>query len=106
MAESVVRLPNLLDTWPGVSETLRKICEGEVKDVETFEKLYATTDCNPARAVYGPPKFVALRRVLRDRDHVSEAHFLGTLLPWIAAKALEVEDLFIDHNHQLPVIEA
>ena len=107
MSDSVLRLPNTLETWPKARETLRRIRDGEAKDVDTFEKLYALNESptiTRARAA-ATPQFVpvALRRVLRDGDHVSERHFLDTLLPWVAGKALDVEQLFLEHNHQLPV---
>ena len=103
--DSVLRLPNTLETWPKARETLRRIRDGEAKDVDTFEKLYAQNESptiTRARAA-ATPKFLSLRRVLRDGDHVSERQFLDTLLPWVAGKALDVEQLFLEHNHQLPV---
>ena len=94
-------LPNKLDSWAKVSENLRKIVQGEVRDVEGFERVY--TSIESYRPKISEPKFAGLRRLLRDGLHVSERHFLDTLLPWIASKALEVESLFRDQNYQLPV---
>ena len=96
-----IHLPNTSESWPRVSENLRKISEGKLQDVEGFEKLY--TCIESTRTGKAEPKFASLRRVLRDGDHVSERHFLDTLSPWIAGKALEVDSLFRDKNHQLPV---
>ena len=98
-----IDLPNRLDSWAKVSETLRKIVQGEAKDVEGFETLYASAESS--RSEYAGSKLEGLRRVLRDGQHVSERHFLDTLLPWIAGKALEVDSLFKDQNNQIPVRE-
>jgi poly(ADP-ribose) glycohydrolase len=92
-------LPNKLDSWAKVSENLRKMVQGEVRDVEGFERVYTSIE-----SFRPEPKFAGLRRVLRDGRHVSERHFLDTLLPWIASKALEVERLFRDQNYQLPLL--
>ena len=99
--EFSIILPNKLDSWAKVSENLRKIVQGEVRDVEGFERVY--TSIEAYRPKIAEPKFAGLRLVLRDGRHVSERHFLDTLLPWIASKALEVESLFRDQNYQLPV---
>ena len=94
-------LPNKLDSWARVSDNLRRIVQGGVQNVADFETAY--TCIESFRPKLAEPKLEGLRRVLRDGRHVSERHFLDTLLPWIAGKALEVEDLFRDQNHQLPV---
>ena len=96
-----IRLPNTLETWTQVCEVLKTISEGKVRSVEDFEDVYPKLFTTSKR--YGHPKFASLRRVLKDAEYVSESHFLDTLLPWMARKALEVEELFKSQDHKLRV---
>lgn len=73
-----------------------------MQDVEEFEKLYLQLEFTGDRALR-TPKFATLRAVLKAAEHITESHFLNTLLPWIAGKALEVEELFRAQGHKLPV---
>ena len=102
---STIALPNTFETWPKVSENLRKIREGQVRDVEEFEKLYIQLEVGSKRAKDAKPTFATLRRALKDADAISEPHFFDTLLPWIAGKALEVDDLFKAQGHEILVRE-
>ena len=103
--KSAIRLPNTFEAWPRVSENLLKIRGGQVRDVQEFEELYTQLECSPKRAEDAKPNFATLRRVLKDANHISERHFLDTLLPWIAGKALEVGDLFTAQGHEISVRE-
>ena len=100
--EKTISLPNTFETWPKVSANLRSIQDGQVHDVEEFEKLYLQLEFTAARALR-TPKFATLRSVLKKAEHVTESHFLDTLLPWIAGKALEVDELFQAQGSELPV---
>ena len=71
-------------------------------DLEEFEKLYLQLEFTATRALR-TPKFATLRAVLKKAEHITESHFLDTLLPWIAGKALEVEELFQPQDSKLPV---
>ena len=99
-----IALPNTFETWPKVSENLRRIRGGQVRDVQEFEKLYTQLEVGK-RTKDAELNFATLRRVLKDANAISERHFLDTLLPWIAGKALEVDDLFQAQGHEIPVRE-
>ena len=98
---STFSLPNTFKTWPRVSDSLRKIQEGQIRELQEFEKIYPQLEFS--RESEADPKFGTLRHVLNDAKHITEPHFLGTLLPWIAGKALQVEELFRAEEHKLPV---
>lgn len=100
--ENAISLPNTFETWPRVSENLRNIQEGQVHDVEEFEKIYLQLEFTAERALR-TPKFATLRTVLKRAEHITESHFLGILLPWIAGKALEVDELFHAQGNKIPV---
>lgn len=98
---STVSLPNTFKRWPEVSENLKKIREGKIQELEEFEKVY--TELEHYRESEATPTFSCLRHVLKDGKHFTEHHFLSTLLPWLADKALQVEELFKNEEHRLPV---
>lgn len=98
---STISLPNTYSSWAKVSENLRKIQEGRVREVHQFEELYPLLEFS--RESDADPKFATLRHVLNDAEHITERHFLDTLLPWIARKALEVDELFRSRGHQISV---
>ena len=99
----VVLLPNTYERWPEVGSVLTNIRDGEVCSLEDFERLYPRLEFERPHRVSQIPTFSSLRRVLRNGKHFTTAHFLSTLLPWIAAKALQVQELFKDKGHRLPV---
>lgn len=98
---STVGLPSTFKKWPEVSNSLQKIREGKVRELEEFEKVY--TELEYQRESEATPTFSCLRHVLKDGKHVTEHHFFSTLLPWLADKALQVEELFKAEGHHLPV---
>ncbi len=97
--ERYVSLPNTRPEWSNLRVGLKNLAEKRVRGVEEFEAFIESND--PYQVIH--PPFNVLRRVLKDADHVSEEFFAESLLPWIAKKALQVEELFQDCNHKLPV---
>ncbi len=92
-------LPNTRPEWSKLREGLQKLAEKQVRGVEELE---AFIEGNDRWSVIHPP-FDVLRRVLKDADHVSSEFFAETLLPWVAKKALQVEELFKEQGHKIPV---
>ncbi len=97
--ERYVSLPNTRPEWSNLRVGLKNLAEKRVRGVEEFEAFIESND--PYKVIH--PPFNVLRRALKDADHVSEEFFAESLLPWIAKKALQVEELFQDCNHKLPV---
>lgn len=98
-AKRFTSLPNTASEWPGVRGGLQKLAEKKVRGVEELEAFFERND---RYKVIHPP-FNVLRRVLGEADHVTEEFFAETLLPWIAKKALQVEELFQEYGYKLPV---
>ena len=97
-----VELPNTQDHWKVLKTGLANLAEKKVKGLEAFEKLLSESD--HWESVSTP--FSLLRQVLSRDEHFSEEYFCETLLPWIAGKALQVEELFKDSGYKLPVSTA
>ena len=92
-------LPSKYKEWPKIAEDLKKLAEKKVRGVDAFEDICAKHD----RWEQVRRPFSLLRRVLSDDTHVTKEFFCESLLPWIAGKALKVEELFKDTDQQLPV---
>ena len=107
MAESrskkgLLDLPSTYKEWPKIAKDLKNLAEKKVRGVDAFEGICAEHD----RWEQVRTPFSLLRRVLSDGTHITEEFFCDSLLPWIAGKALKVEELFNDTDHQLPVCRA
>lgn len=97
--KSLLDLPSTYKEWPKIAKDLKNLAEKKVRGVDAFEGICAEHD----RWEQVRTPFSLLRRVLSDGTHVTEEFFCDSLLPWIAGKALKVEELFKDTDHQLPV---
>jgi len=95
----LVNLPSTYKQWPEIKDDLRNLAEMKLRGVGAFEEVCKKHD----RWEQVKTPFSLLRRILSDGTHVTEEFFCETLLPWIAGKALQVEELFKDANQQLPV---
>ena len=96
---TLVNLPSTYKQWPEIKDDLTNLAEKKLRGVDAFEDVCKKHDrWEPIK-----PPFSLLRRVLSDGSHVTEEFFCETLLPWIAGKALQVEELFKDANQQIPV---
>lgn len=94
-----VELPNIQDHWKVLKPGLKNLAEKRVKGLEAFEKILSEND--HWESISTP--FSLLRQVLSSDGHFTEEYFCETLLPWIAGKALQVDELFKDSGHKLPV---
>ena len=94
-----VSLPNIGKEWSKVKDDLKKLAKKKVVGLDAFEAIYKAND----RWMNVAVPFNVLRRVLQDGTHVTEEFFCESLLPWIAGKALQVEQLFKETKHKLPV---
>ena len=94
-----MELPNTQDHWKELKVGLAKLAEKKVKGLEAFEKILSEND--HWESVSTP--FSLLRQLLSRDTHFTEEYFCETLLPWIADKALQVEELFKDSRYKLPV---
>jgi len=86
MDEEWVPLPDQYENWPRLRRDLHTIADGRGVSLEVLKEVL---ERNGHR--YGLP---LLRKVLKKRDYFTTEHFCCTQLPWLARKALEVEDLF------------
>ena len=93
-------LPCKYKEWPNIAKDLKNLAEKQVRGIDAFEDICAKHD----RWEQVRRPFSLLQRVLSaDGTHVTKEFFCESLLPWIAGKALKVEELFKDTNQQLPV---
>ena len=97
---SSIRLPNTYQEWEKIRDGLKKLAEKRERGLDAFEAIYKGEIDRWERAV---PPFALLRRVLTDASHMTEEFFCERLLPWLASKALQVEELFKDCDYKLPV---
>ena len=97
--ERFVELPNIQDHWKSLKPGLVNLAEKKVKGLEAFEGILSEND--HWESVSTP--FSMLRKVLSSDGHFTEEYFCETLLPWIAGKALQVEELFKESGFKLPV---
>lgn len=96
--ELFVELPNAQERWKNLKVGLTDLAEKKVKGLEAFEQFVCEND---DRKFISAP-FSLLRMVVANDKHFTEELFCETLLPWIANKALQVEELF-DNETKLPV---
>ena len=93
-----VELPNTQEHWLKLRVGLTDLAEKKVKGLEVLEEILAEND--HGQAISTPLSL--LRKVLSDGSHFTEEVFCETLLPWIAGKALQVEELFKESGYKLP----
>lgn len=96
--EPFVELPNTQERWKNLKVGLTNVAEKKIKGLEAFEKFVCENDLWESTSA----PFSLLRKVLAHDKHFTEEFFCETLLPWIAGKALQVEELF-KNGSRLPV---
>lgn len=89
-----MELPNAQERWKNLKVGLTDLAKKKVKGVEAFEQFVRENDDQKS-------PFSLLRMVVANDKHFTEEFFCETLLPWIASKALQVEELF-DKGTRLP----
>lgn len=94
---SFVELPHQQRNWAKLKRGLTDLSKKD-KGLEAFELFLSQND--RWSAINTP--FSLLRRVLSEDKYFTEEVFCKILLPWIACKALQVEELF-KNGSRLPV---
>ena len=91
-----LRLPLLYENWSRVKDDLRGIADKTATPggLQALEKLLEAN-------VGGDVSLSLLHKVLAQ-DQMTE-HFSDVRLPWLATKALQVEELFKDSEHKIKV---
>lgn len=97
--EEFIHLPVLYENWPKIKADLKALADKDIKGISRFEEVLQRNDrwenvkvpCN------------LLRNVLEEERFFSTEHFSDTLLPWLAQKALDVEQLFKESDNKLKV---
>lgn len=96
-----MELPSSQERWESLEVGLKELAEKKVKGLEAFERFVCEND--HWDSISAP--FSLLRKVLADDKYFTEEFFCETLLPWIAGKAVQVEQLFNDGS-KLPASQA
>ena len=94
-----ILLPVLYKSWPELKLDFSSLADKTLKGIDGFEEVVKKND----RWENINTPFNLLRRVLEEEEFFSTDHFCDTLLPWLARKALDVEDLFKDSEYKITV---
>ena len=97
--EEFVRLPVLYDHWPQLRTDLKALASKEISGADALEEVLQRND--RWENIHLP--LTLLKGVLDDGKIFTEDHFYGVHLPWMAQKALQVEDLFQESEYKLKV---
>lgn len=95
-----IPLPNTYDAWSSFKNDLEAL-ENEAAGVEALESILKRHD--RWENVQIPLGLV--HRVLKSDDHFTAERFSNVLLPWLASKALQLQELFENFDYKLPVRE-
>lgn len=95
--DKYILLPVLYESWPRQKSDLRALASKEAAGLDALKKVLERND-SPAR-----PELDVLEAVLSDREDFTKEHFCQVQLPWLALKALQVEELFKDSKHKIKV---
>lgn len=94
-AEEFVRLPVLYESWARLKGDLQVIASKTDTGPEALEKLLEKNEG-------GSVGLALLRKVLAQKN--TTEHFSEVQLPWLAVKALQVEELFKKSEYKIKVI--
>lgn len=97
--EEFVYLPATYESWPNLRADLKALASKERKGIGALEEVLERND----RWGGARPPMSLLRHVLKEGKVVSGEHFCEILLPWLAKKALQVEDLFSNSEYKIKV---
>jgi len=105
MAEEVrgkkfISLPNTYPPWKGLQEDLESLQKNEVQGMPALETILKKHD--RWENIHTP--FKLLRDVLKKDNHFTDEYFSDILLPWLAKKALQVQELYADQGFRIQVI--
>lgn len=99
-SQEFILLPVAYENWSSLKDDLDVLASKKTKGLDVLEEILCKYD--QWENVHVP--LGLLRDVLKKGDHgFTEEHFCGVLLPWLAQKALEVNDLFKDHKIRVRV---
>lgn len=92
MQQEYISLPNAQVSWPKLKQDLEAIVSKKVGGVDALESLLESND----RWSNVQLPLTLLRNVLKKEK--KEENFAEAQLPWLAEKALQVEELFKDYK--------
>ncbi len=95
VVDSTISLPNTYSTWPEISGHLAALSSKAESGPVAFQRVLEYDGESVALSL--------LDKVLGKAQYITEDHFYGILLPWIADKALKVESLFKESNYSILV---
>ncbi len=88
-----ISLPNTYDTWHKKSGRLLSLSNKSERGPEAFQHALERDGENVTLAL--------LDKVLAKAQYINDDRFYGTLLPWLASKALQVESLFKESKYTI-----
>ncbi len=94
-----IYLPNTYPSWKDLRKDLESLQRKEVVGIPALEDILKKND----RWENIHPPFNLLNNVLKKDAHFTTEYFCETLLPWLAGKALQVQELFADQDFKIPV---
>lgn len=100
-AMKTISLPHTHKLWPVMKEKLQKLAE---KRELGPDALAGVILASPEWGLDKPPMLSVLKKVLGKGDHYTVESFSEDILPYIAKRALAVEELFSDQEG-IPVRE-
>ena len=92
MAKKSISLPVLYESWPRVRDDLKAIADKTATGLDALKQLLEKNDGDNVT-------LSQLGQVTAD----SGEHFCDVQLPWLASKALQVEELFKQSEHKIQV---
>lgn len=98
--EEFVCLPVLYDHWPQLRTDLKALASKEISGADALEEVLQRND----RWENIRLPLTLLKGVLDNGG--TKDHFYDVHLPWMAQKALQVEDLFKESEYKLKVVES
>ena len=94
-----ISLPNTYPSWKDLQQDLESLEKKEIKGLEGLEVILKRHD----RWENIHPPFKLLNDVLQKDRHFTTQYFNDILLPWLAKKALQVQELFEAQNFKILV---
>ena len=96
-----ISLPHTHKLWPVVKEKLQTVADKRELGPDALAGVILVS---PEWGLDKPPVLSVLKKVLSKGDYYTVESFSEDILPYIAKRALAVEELFADHKG-IPVRE-
>ena len=94
-----IHLPCTYNEWPKLKTDLCNLAEKKITGLDAFDEILKEND--RWENIHLP--HALLRRVLKEDKVFTQEYFCETLMPWIAGKAVQVEELFKESEYRLMV---